>query len=235
MNRRFVAMSADHCFATAVVTTFFAPTRTLAVCNAGHPPPLWYRAKRGQWEYLELRRAKATTPASSRGAAAQKTGEPVVSNIPLGVVSVTRYQQFEVTLEPGDLVLCYTDSLIESLDPTEELLGQEGLIRIARTLDAREPSKLIASLLTAVRAEHAGNLEDDDVTALLIRPTGTGGYGSPWRRLLSPVRVVRAILVSWLGQTDDPAPLPEFSLMNIGGAWITPLNRLRRRHRSAGQ
>jgi sigma-B regulation protein RsbU (phosphoserine phosphatase) len=39
MNGRFVESSAAGCFATAVVTTFFAPTRTLSVCNAGHPPP----------------------------------------------------------------------------------------------------------------------------------------------------------------------------------------------------
>ena len=95
---------------------------------------------------------------------------------------MTRYQQFEVTLEPGDLVLCYTDSLIESLDAAGELLGLDGLMRIVRSLDVSDPSKLIPALLAAVRAEHAANLEDDDVTALLFRPTGTGGLGPPGRR-----------------------------------------------------
>src|SRR3954464_850963 len=33
MNGRFVESSAAGCFATAVVTTFFAPTRTLSLCN----------------------------------------------------------------------------------------------------------------------------------------------------------------------------------------------------------
>ena len=48
MNRQFVTMSASNCFATAVVTTFFAPTNLLSLCNAGHPPPLLYRARRGR-------------------------------------------------------------------------------------------------------------------------------------------------------------------------------------------
>jgi hypothetical protein len=226
MNRRFVTMSADHCFATAVVTTFFAPTRTLAVCNAGHPPPLWYRATRGQWEYLELRRATKLPPSGPAGSAPAKA--PAISNIPLGIFDVTRYQQFEVTLDPGDLVLCYTDSLIESLDAKGELLGQDGLIRIARSLDAGDPSTLIPTLLAAVRAAHEGNLDDDDVTALLSRPTGAGGAGPLGRRLMSPVRVARGVLASWLGWSKGPAPLPEFSLVTIGGAWVSWLNRFRR-------
>ena len=36
-------------FATAVATTFFSPTRSLSICNAGHPTPLLYRIDRRQW------------------------------------------------------------------------------------------------------------------------------------------------------------------------------------------
>jgi hypothetical protein len=234
MNRQFVEMSADDCFATAVVTTFFAPTNTLAVSNAGHPPPLWYRAKRRQWEYLDLRRRVTSAAREVRDSEADADfAEDVtpLSNIPLGILNVTDYQQFEVTLDPGDLVLCYTDSLIESLDVDAELLGLDGLLRIVRTLDANEPSELIPRLLSAIRAEHDDNLDDDDVTALLFRPTGTGGSGPFARRLLSPLRVARAILASFLRRNGAPAPLPEFSLRNIGGAWFAALNRVRRGRR----
>jgi hypothetical protein len=228
MNRRFVALSADDCFATAVVTTFFAPTRTLAICNAGHPPPLWYRATRGQWEYLELRRATQATQAAPVGAtASRQAGEALVSNIPLGIMNFARYQQFEVTLEPGDLVLCYTDSLIESRDADGDLLGTDGLLRIAQALDASDAAGLIPSLLAAVRAAHAGNLEADDVTALLFRPTGIGGAGPAGRRLLAPVRVACRILASLLRIKREPAPVPELTLANIGGAWFSCLNQFR--------
>ena len=45
LNEKFTALTADACFATAVVTTFFAPTNRLILCNAGHPPPLLYRGR----------------------------------------------------------------------------------------------------------------------------------------------------------------------------------------------
>jgi serine phosphatase RsbU (regulator of sigma subunit) len=52
MNHQFLESSAANCFATALVTTFFAPTRYLSLCNAGHPAPLWYRAKEKSWCFL---------------------------------------------------------------------------------------------------------------------------------------------------------------------------------------
>src|ERR1035438_6725874 len=52
LNQQFAGMSKDGTFATAVVTTFFAPSRRLTVCNAGHPRPLLYRAAQQQWTLL---------------------------------------------------------------------------------------------------------------------------------------------------------------------------------------
>jgi hypothetical protein len=42
LNQQFAALSREGTFATAIVTTFFAPSRRLNVCNAGHPRPLLY-------------------------------------------------------------------------------------------------------------------------------------------------------------------------------------------------
>ena len=40
LNRQFAELSLDGSYATAIVTTFFSPTRRLSVCNAGHPRPI---------------------------------------------------------------------------------------------------------------------------------------------------------------------------------------------------
>src|SRR3954447_8066334 len=52
MNRQFTTLGTAGCFATAVVTTFFSPTNELTLCNAGHPPPLLYRARTRSWSLL---------------------------------------------------------------------------------------------------------------------------------------------------------------------------------------
>src|SRR6202044_267183 len=52
LNRQFSELSSAGSFATAIVTTFFAPSRRLIVCNAGHPRPLIYRAAERKWDLL---------------------------------------------------------------------------------------------------------------------------------------------------------------------------------------
>src|SRR5258708_15970435 len=103
MNRQFLESSSNSVFATAIVTTFFAPTRTLSVCNAGHPPPLIYRSAAKCWSLLE------TSAESHR--AGNGPG-----NIPLGIMEMDDYEQFDVELDVGDLVLAHTASLIEASD-----------------------------------------------------------------------------------------------------------------------
>jgi len=52
LNQQFGALSRQGVFATAIVTTFFEPSRRLTVCNAGHPRPLLYRAAERKWDFL---------------------------------------------------------------------------------------------------------------------------------------------------------------------------------------
>src|SRR5580700_6663047 len=43
LNEQFTTLSRQGTFSTAVVTTFFAPSRRLSLCHAGHPRPLLFR------------------------------------------------------------------------------------------------------------------------------------------------------------------------------------------------
>ena len=65
--------------------------------------------------------------------------DPEPKNIPLGILDLTDYDLFDARLEVGDLVLCYTDSLVESADGKGGMLGQDGLLEIVRELDATVP------------------------------------------------------------------------------------------------
>ncbi len=171
MNQQFAAMSQDGCFATALVSTFFAPTRKLSICNAGHPRPLIYRAAEKKWSILEHTEAEDRRP----------------SNIPLGILDLAEYEQFEVQLNVGDLVIFYTDALTEARTKDGELLGEAGLLEIVEGLDRRDPEKFIDGLLEQVGARHVGNLSSDDVTILLLCPNGRRpnySFGEKlWRRL----------------------------------------------------
>ncbi len=211
MNARFTTYAKSGCFATAVVTTFFAPTNELALCVAGHPPPLWYRATRKTWEYLQ-----------------QETVADL-SNVPLGIMSLGEYEQFDVRLGLDDLVLCYTDSLVEARLPHGQEVGQAGLLDIVRTLDATVPATFIPGLLEAIDARTDGGLRNDDVTALLFRPNGNAPSVPLRDRAMAPVRIARAAFKS-IGRG---MPLPDLSIATLGGVVWQRLNRWRRGGKAA--
>jgi serine phosphatase RsbU (regulator of sigma subunit) len=204
LNRQFAAMSEAGSFATAIVTTFFAPTGRLTVCNAGHPRPLLYRAARQHWSFLNDEGSPSRAPAR---------------NIPLGLIDMAEYQHFDVALQPGDCLLSYTDALIEARDATGEMLGEKGLLRIVRALGEVAPDRLIEVLLREIEAGYPENLSDDDVTALLVRCNG--------RKPQYSLREKTGALLRFLGSLTraEQPPLPDLNLANIGGAIIPALGR----------
>lgn len=211
MNGQFLELSRHGSFATALVTTFYGPTRRLSICNAGHPPPLIYRAADRTWSFLEHRRA---------------IDDPTIANLPLGVLDLGDYDVFDVELQVGDLVLCYTDSLPESYDEEGKMLGQAGLLREVSLVDPTDASTLVQRILDHLRSLYRGNLEGDDVTALLFRPNGTASDTPIAERLKAPLRIVKAMVRS-LTHKDEPIPWPEPSLANLGGAVLPSLSASR--------
>jgi hypothetical protein len=216
MNQQFTEMSKAGCFATALVTTFFAPTGELSLCNAGHPPPLLYRARTRQWSYLE---EEPRPDAEDDG-----DDDAAPYNVPLGVLDASEYELFDVRLRVGDLVLCYTDSLVESRDADGEMLGAHALLELVRTLDVSDAAALIPALLDKVAARGGRGVLADDVTLLLFRPNGLARRAPFHQRVLAPLRVMAAA-VSSLRPGGQPVPWPEFSLANLFG-FSRPKRRL---------
>jgi serine phosphatase RsbU (regulator of sigma subunit) len=196
MNRHFVECSAPGCFATALVTTFVGPTGTLSVCNAGHPVPLLWRAKSREWSTLE-----------HAGGEGEGGGRRCL-NVPLGIEEYDTCEQFDVTLDPGDLVLIYTDSLIECCPTGGQPLGVAGLLDLVRQeLDPDYPGNLIPALLQAIDRRTPGGLDADDVTLLLLRANGTRPPVGWWVNLRASLRVLASVGRALTGR--GPMSLPD--------------------------
>jgi hypothetical protein len=216
LNEQFTQLSSHGSFATAVVTTFFAPSRRLSLCNAGHPRPLLYRAATKDWELL----GHAT---DSAGAASKAP----LSDVPLGLFDVADYDTIEVQLEPGDVLVKYTDALMESSDANGEMLGEAGLLRIARLLGDVPADKLIAALVREITERYPENLAADDVTLLVVRASGKP-LSFPLRdKLAATGRGIKALF-----SRRDRAPIPDLTIGMLLGTLIPPLAK---HYRTANQ
>jgi phosphoserine phosphatase RsbU/P len=218
LNQQFTALSRNGIFATAVVTTFFSPSRRLSVCNAGHPRPLLYRAADRAWSFLGHEEAAKTAP---------------TANIPLGIIDLAHYDQFDVELDPGDCFVSYTDALIESRDADGEMLGEDGLLRIINLMGDVEPQKLIDALLKEIAERFPENLSADDVTVLVIKANGGSPHYSFKEKMGALARFAGSLIKSF-DPRSERAPFPDANLANLGGAIIPALARRWRATRSRG-
>jgi sigma-B regulation protein RsbU (phosphoserine phosphatase) len=109
------------------------------VVNAGHPSPI-------------LRRAGAK--------AVRLLNE--TAGLPVGVHDGHAYQQFTVQLEPGDLLLLYTDGVTEAMNRNGELYSTARLAQ-AVLKAGPEPKHVIRAVLNDVRVFSEGRAFHDDV------------------------------------------------------------------------
>jgi len=144
-------------FATALLCTYFAPTKQVALCNAGHPKPLWYDASDDEWSLLDDHSPDA---------------EARIANLPLGVIDGTDYHQFAVTLSPGDMLVVYTDALIEASNAAGDMLESEGLLREAKQLGRDEPQRFGDALLKRVGQWRSDAEPADDETLMVLHHNG---------------------------------------------------------------
>jgi phosphoserine phosphatase RsbU/P len=157
LNDTFLKSTEKVQYATAFLASFFSESGELLFTNAGHLPPLWYRTATREWSLLY-----DSTPLRK-----------AIVDLPLGLIAGTSYSQTAVQLEPGDLLLLYTDGISESWDESGEQLGLERLLSIARNLPTESAAGSGKELLAAVaRFRGAVPAADDETVVVLQRHAG---------------------------------------------------------------
>jgi serine phosphatase RsbU (regulator of sigma subunit) len=142
-------------FASTLLSTFFAPTRTLTICNAGHPPPLLYRSASDDWSSLRYDLA-----------------EPLPAADFSGTVMPSEYQSFKLKLDVGDMFFFYSNSLTECRQRDGRTLGVEGILNLAHQFTkAANSENSLSNLILEIRDSHPDNGCGEDATMILGKVT----------------------------------------------------------------
>jgi sigma-B regulation protein RsbU (phosphoserine phosphatase) len=142
INGYLVNATADNRFATFAMVRL-DPDGRLVGLNAGHCPIL-------------IRRVDGTIE------------EITSSGLPLGMMSIASYSERETRLDPGDLLLLYTDGLTEAEDPDEEEFGVERISALVAGLEHPSAEAACKGLLDAVHDHTCGQPLYDDATLLVV-------------------------------------------------------------------
>jgi sigma-B regulation protein RsbU (phosphoserine phosphatase) len=134
---------------TTFVTIFFGKydpsTRILSYANAGHSSAYLYRVATDQEIWL-----RPTGPA-------------------IGLSEGFTIRKEDIRLEPGDILLLYTDGITEAADLQGALWGEDNLADIIRQNPDSSAERLIQKILTALKGHTNGSPLADDVTLMITR------------------------------------------------------------------
>ena len=145
VNHQAYASSSEDRYATLFYGVFDGSTRVLRYVNAGHNPPFVIR-RDGSMDCLE-------------------TG-----GAPVGLFADSEYGEGSVKLETGDLVIAFTDGLIEATNHHGEEWGVPGLLKAATcgaqcSQDAGDLVNWIFNSMDDFSKEH----QTDDATLAVVR------------------------------------------------------------------
>ena len=148
------AVISEYAGGDAFVTALFAQlditSGRLRWATAGHPAP------------LHVRHASTLAPVDVRPAA------PLGLNDWAGTADDV--EVVELSLEPGDALLLYTDGVIEARDSAGDEFGQDRLRDLLEreSTSGREPAEMLRRLMHSVLTHHGARLRDD-ASALYLR------------------------------------------------------------------
>jgi serine phosphatase RsbU (regulator of sigma subunit) len=137
---------------TVVTATFDRDTGEFNFAYAAHPRMLHWRTHEGRWQPL---------------------GEGL-EGLPLGFIAGETYSQQSIRLDPGDMVMAFSDAVTEVASPKSDQLEPEGFLQLANATVARLPKPLplhgfAEALVEEIRRYHGSDEFDDDLTLLTLR------------------------------------------------------------------
>ncbi|MFY9748475.1 MAG: SpoIIE family protein phosphatase [Acidobacteriaceae bacterium] len=135
--------SASNRYATFFFAAYDPRSRRLDCVNAGHNPPILLR----NGEVIRL-----------------EAGGPVV-----GLLPFAPYVEQTLTLEPGDVLLLYTDGISEAMTHDDEEWGEDRMIAAARKVRDQSADEILRALFAAADKFTAGAPQHDDMTILVLK------------------------------------------------------------------
>jgi phosphoserine phosphatase RsbU/P len=145
LNQLIFDASPTNRYATFFFAVWNPKVRRLQYVNAGHNAPMILR----QGELLRL-----------------DTGGPCI-----GLLAGVRYETGSVDMQPGDLLLGFTDGISEAMNEADDEFGEARMEALLRQQHQSSPEELITHMMTAADAFAGTAPQHDDMTLLVARFT----------------------------------------------------------------
>ncbi|MBV8571056.1 MAG: SpoIIE family protein phosphatase [Acidobacteriaceae bacterium] len=144
LNRSIAMSCPGSCFITFFAAVLDIKTGKLLHCNAGHNPPLIVRTD-------------------------NQVHSLAATGLPLGITRDGGYEVKSSCLEPGDVLVLFSDGVTEACSPDDEEFGEQGLIRLIQENRNCSAADLIEAISEKLKTFTAGAPPADDITLAIAR------------------------------------------------------------------
>lgn len=148
-NQLLSADSTDSMFVSLFYAQLDPKTGDFTYVNAGHNPPILFRA------------AGDANP--DRTQLLTRTG------MVLGVMQDAEYTQAAIQVQPGEILLLYTDGISEAINAREEMFGAEHLIQTVLAHQDASPEQIVSTIEMELEEFIGTSAPFDDITLMVIK------------------------------------------------------------------
>ena len=144
-NRLIVEDARHGIYVTAFYGLYNIRSKILRFTNAGQTPPLLLRP--------------STCCCSSLSNA----------NLPIGLFDDVQFENAEIQLQTGELLVLYTDGINEAENTDGMMFGTERLVDVILKCNVRSPKELLNDIVKQVTLFTQGQEQKDDITLLIVQ------------------------------------------------------------------
>lgn len=134
-------------FVSLLYLLFDSKQGIVKLSNGGQPPPLRISPENQQCFQLDF-------------------GE---GNFPLGIMEDVTYEETHFRISPGQLLVLYTDGIVEAMNPKNEMYGFQRLSELIEHNHHLDANALLAKILQDVQSFMGRAAPHDDITVIVLR------------------------------------------------------------------
>ena len=146
-NKLIAKDAKEGMFVTAFYAILDAPGKILRLSNAGHNPPILFHSTATNYDVLNIK------------------------GIVLGAFDEVKFQEKEIVLKSGDVIVFYTDGVTEAIDKNGEQFGMEKLIKVMKDNPQLQATELIKTIKEKMKEFTKDQPQFDDFTLLVVKVT----------------------------------------------------------------
>ena len=150
LNDQLQERKLDAQYVTMLMAVWDDSNQTLQIANAGSVQPLFVAANPSVANAPAVRTIKA-------------------EGFPLGLFSNAEYEEFTLSTQPGDLIVFFSDGIVDAENGTGEMFGNDRLEAVLQAHPQPTASATVEAVLKAVSDFQSGTDHFDDETLVILR------------------------------------------------------------------